>query len=185
MARWRLMNAHYLNVPGTEWEYVEISRASGKQARVRFPVPQYLDPRDPSDHNYPGEIVVAHAKEGEKANKFYPKDIIFVGQPTPDMEPMDEEAEKITKQYEHQWIAPMGEQALPGYGDYSQSLLAKFDEELTAAIQRVGAGKVVTMPNTSVKQTDFDKLQKQVEELTKQNAALLAKLTEQNAVKKV
>lgn len=183
MARWRLMNAHYLNVPGTEWEYVEISRASGKQARVRFPVPQYLDPRDAADHNYPGEIVVAYAKEGEKVSKFYPKDIIFLGQPTPDMEPMDEEAEAISNSFKAQWIGPMSEQALPGYGDYSQSLLAKFDEELTAAIQRVGTGKIATMPNTSVKQSDFDRLQKQVEELTKQNAALLAKLTEKPEVK--
>jgi len=177
------MNPHYLNVPGVEWEYIEISRASNKQARVRFPVPQYLNPNDPADHNYPGEIVVAHAREGEKTSKFHPKDIIFVGQPTPDMEPMDEEAEKISESLKGQWVGPMSEQALPGYGDYSQSLLSKFDEELTAAIQRVGMAQSV--PNTSVKQTDFDKLQKQVEDLTKQNAALLAKLTEKAEVKVV
>jgi len=168
------MNPHYLNVPGIEWEYVEISRSSNKQARVRFPVPQYLNPDDPSDHNYPGEVVVAHAREGEKVSKFHPKDIIFVGQPTPDMEPMDEEAEKISESLKGQWVGPMSEQALPGYGDYSQSLLAKFDEELTAAIQRVGIPK--GMANTSVKQSDFDALQKQVAELTKQNSELLAKI---------
>ena len=78
MARWRLMNAHYLNVSGTEWEHKETDRSTGKQARKVFPVPMLLNPEDPADHNYPGEIIVAH--EGKTAQR---RDIIFVGQPSP------------------------------------------------------------------------------------------------------
>lgn len=187
MARWRLLNPHYLNVPGTEWEYVEISRTSQKQARVRYPVPLFLNPNDPSDHNYPGEIIVAHAKEtttpgglrvsvsGGTKNH----DIIFTGPPTPDMEPIDDEAQKISDEMAPQWVHPIDSLPNTGYGDYSQSLFNKLEDELTAAIQRVGG--VPKFSNTSIKTEDFELLKKQVAELTKQNAALLARLTDKKA----
>lgn len=98
MARWRLMSAHYLKVPGTEYELKEVDRATGKQATKRFPVNLYLNPNDPADCNYPGEIIVTSSK-----NKVYPKDIYFIGPPTSEMEPLDEEAEKISKQWEKKW----------------------------------------------------------------------------------
>ena len=169
MARWRLLNPHYLNVPGTEWEYVEISRATGKQARVRFPVGLFLNPQDPADHNYPGEIIVADKKSS------YKNDIIFVGNPTPDMEPVDEEAEKISGEWRPKWIKPMSEEALPGYGDYSQSLFSKFEKELTNAIKSAG-GVPKGAENVSVKASEFDELKRQVAELARQNAELLAKV---------
>jgi hypothetical protein len=184
MARWRLLNPHYLNVPGTEWEYIEVSRQTGKQARVRYPVPRYLNPNDPADHNYPGEIIVAHAKPIEATqgtsrvsitggSKNH--DIIFTGPPTSDMEPLDDEAQAISDECSSGWHRPFDELQTNGYGDSSQSLLSKLDTELTEAIRRVGMPQAV--PNTSVKQEDFAKLQSQVEALTKQNAELLAKIS--------
>lgn len=98
MARWRLMSAHYLNVPGTEYEHREVSRETGKQAVKRYPVPLFLNPNDPADCNYPGEIIVA-----DKANRLHPKDLVFVGPPTPEMEPLDEEAEKISAKHREKW----------------------------------------------------------------------------------
>ena len=124
MARWRLRNPHYLQVPGTEWEYKETDRNTGKQARKVFEVPLYLDPNAPTDQNYPGEVIVCH--EGKGA----PKDIIFVGEPTPDMEAIDEEAEKISASLAHKWTHPID--SLPGQG-YSQSILAQLERELDAA----------------------------------------------------
>ena len=167
MARWRLLNPHYLNVPGTEWEYTEVSRATGKQARVRYKVGLFLNPNDPADFNYPGEIIVAHAGTPHKA------DIVFIGPPTPEMEPLDAEAERITDELKGKWIDPLGESALPGYGDYSQSLIAKFDRELVEAIKKVG-GIPQSGQNVSVKAEDFEALKRQVAELSRQNAVLQA-----------
>lgn len=172
MARWRLLNPHYLKVPGTEWEYTEVSRETGKQARVRYPVGLLLNPNDSADHNFPGEIIVAHARAD--GSKYHRNDIVFEGPPTPDMEPVDEEAEKISEEWRAKWAHPID--SLPGYGDYSQSLLTQFDKELTEAIRRVGG--VPKGENVSVKAEDFEDLKKQVATLTKQNALLLGKLTQ-------
>lgn len=108
MARWRLKSAHYLNVPGTEYELQETDRGSGKSVRKKFKVHLFLDPNDPADHNYPanprigeeGSIIVS-----DRPSKQYPRDIVFVGPPTMEMEPLDEEAERITKKWEEKWAA--------------------------------------------------------------------------------
>lgn len=105
MARWRLTAAHYLKVPGTEWEYKEVDMTSGRQARKVFPVPLHLDPNNPSDCNYPGDIIVKQGK-GE------PRDIIFEGPPTPDMEPLDDEAEAISAKWREKWSHPIEDLAV-------------------------------------------------------------------------
>lgn len=165
MARWRLENAHYLNVPGNEWVYEEQSRSSGKAARQRFTVPQYLDPRDGADHNYPGEIIVAHVE-----SKAFPRDIVFVGSPTPDMTPLDEEAEKITKELQPTWQHPI--ESLPG--QYSQSLITAFENQITELMQSGKAAKPVSVSVGSVSEADFKALQEQVAQLMAQNAELKA-----------
>lgn len=100
MARWKLTDKHYLNVEGTEWEYKE-TLDSGKQARKVFSVPTYLDPDSRSDWTEDGMIIVCDGKGRQ------PRDLIFSGPPTPDMLPLDEEAEAISAQYQHNWIPPI------------------------------------------------------------------------------
>ena len=105
MARWRLTASHYINVPGTEWEYKEVDRKTGKQKTRKFPVPQLLNPDDPSDWNYrhnqdEGEIIVCHDGKGE------PRDIVFLGDPTPDMIPLDAEAKELTAAMAPKWNRP-------------------------------------------------------------------------------
>lgn len=155
MARWRLINAHYLNVPGTEWEYKEIDQTTGRQGRKVFTVPLYMDPRDPADHNYPGQIIVTNA-----ASKEWPRDIIFLGDPTPDMEPLDEEAEAITAKLREVWEHPI--ESLPSTMSEGESaFMAKMME---AFGQR---------PNVSANQVsveEFNEMKRLVEDLKAQIA---------------
>lgn len=99
MARWKLIEAHYLNVPGTTWEAKEVDRSTGRQVKKVFNVPLYLDPKDEADWNYrreqdpdlqDGGIIVCLAGKGR------PRDIVFEGDPTPCMIPLDDEATKIS-----------------------------------------------------------------------------------------
>ena len=94
MARWKLIEAHYLNVPGTTWEAKEVDRSTGRQVKKVFNVPLYLDPKDEADWNYrreqdpdlqDGGIIVCLAGKGR------PRDIVFEGDPTPCMIPLDDE----------------------------------------------------------------------------------------------
>ena len=131
MARWKLMTPHYLNVEGETWEYTENDRQTGRPKRVQFPVPRLLDIRDPScwtnrwgnKDNEDGEIIVCHAGKGES------KDIVFIGDPTPDMLPVDDEAREISATFENRWKAKPENMA----GDYSQSLIDKFQVDLAVA----------------------------------------------------
>jgi hypothetical protein len=161
MARWRLKDKHYLAVPGTEWEYKETDSSSGRQGRKIFEVPLLLDPANPSDHNYPGEIVVA--------NKPGNRDIVFRGPPTPDMEPLDEDAEKITAKFSKHWIHPI--ESLPG--TYSESILSDLQRQMDGLAQKVGTPSTLSMHGVS--QEDFARLQKQVQELMEKNAELQAR----------
>lgn len=109
MARWRLLAPHYINVLDTggdavEWEYEEIDKNTGKVARKRYPVPLHLDPNDPTDHNYPGEIIVA-----DKPSRQYNRDYVMVGKisVTQDMQPLDDEAEKISDEARKKWAHPI------------------------------------------------------------------------------
>lgn len=121
MARWRLTASHYLNVPGTEWEQKEIDRTTGRQARKIYKVPRLLDPEEPSDLNYPGELIVAHEGKGAQ-----PRDYIFIGPPTPDMEPLDDEAKAISANLAKTWKHPVD--SLPG--NYSQSMQQEFEKQI-------------------------------------------------------
>lgn len=106
MARWRLRNAHYLNVVSRygekiEWEYSETSRDTGRRARKLFPVPLMMDPNNAADFNYPGEIIVCMPGKGQG------EDVEFLGEPTPEMEPLDEEAEAISASLRSKWEHPI------------------------------------------------------------------------------
>lgn len=152
MARFRLRAPHYLNVPGTTWEYTEADQFNAKkQKKTQFPVPMFLHPDDPNDQNYPGEVIVATEESAQ-----YPRDIVFVGPPTPDMEPIDEAAQALIQKYKKNWVHPI--ESLSGtYGDH---LRVQLERELGAAKQEIGA---------SMEQT-LAAMQKQIESLTQQLA---------------
>jgi hypothetical protein len=145
MARWKLMTAHYLNVPGEQWEYQETDRKTGRMLRTQMPVPRLLDPRDPSNwtnrwgnkDNEEGEIVVCLKGKGDT------HDIVFEGDPTPDMIPVDEEAIAINASFAERWrYKPEA-----ATDNFSQSLIDRIQMEMApkatpAPIE--GLGELVT-----------------------------------------
>lgn len=125
MARFLLKDKHYLNVPGTQWEQTEFNQATKKQARHLYNVHLFLDPEDSSMWNYQEQIIVS-----TKADPAYPRDIVFVGSPTPDMEPLDEEANILLRKVLAKSVAPMSETAFPATGATPAAPAPKASSEL-------------------------------------------------------
>lgn len=147
--RWRLMTSHYLNVPGTEWEHNESDRTTGKAVRKLYPVPCLLDPRNPQDCNRDGDCIVAHAGDHNVRS-----DIIFLGDPTPDMEPVNDEAQAISDSLQAKWAHPID--TLPangGMNDAEKAFLEKMMEAFAGA---------AAAPNQTVPKEDYDALLKRV-----------------------
>lgn len=115
--RWRLHEPHYLKVPelpdGTrvEWEHKETMRETGRAVRKLYAVPMLLNPNDPADHNYPGEIIVTHFVEG---STILARDYVFEGDPTPGMEPINHAAQEITDRLRAKWDHPIDGLATSG-----------------------------------------------------------------------
>ena len=175
MARWRLTTAHYLKVQGTEWEYQETSQMTGKIQRHRFPVPMMLDPKDASDWNYRQDEMIVVCWE----DKGLPKDYVFEGNPTADMEPLDDEAQAVTDSLKQSWVHPI--ESLAATGGLGGALLADFEKQLTAALRNATAAAVAPVQAVSMNGVDpgaFAKLQQQVQELMAINAALQAEKLE-------
>ena len=167
MARWRLQTAHYLNTdPATEYTYTEVSRETGRQHRQTVKVPRLLEPKDPADCNYPDEIIVCDGNNPQR------HDIIFVGPPTPDMEPLDDEAKKITKSY-----IDSGQWKKPEEGEiYGENLVKEFIRQID---------RLQPQPPSASGGVDakaFSELQAQVKALVEQNAKLHARLGERRRV---
>lgn len=175
MANWRLTSAHYLNVEGIEWDYAEQDQQTRRMKRVRFAVPLHLDPRDSSDWTDKANewIVVSDG------NAPMPRAIVFAGDPTPDMEPLDADAERIMAVWHKKWDGAHPIESLPGQG-YSQSLLTKFQDEVNAKLSAMGGQYPgADQYAKGVDPTAFEALQSQVAELAKQNSQLIALLTQQ------
>jgi len=166
-ARWRLTNPHYINVEqlpdGTkvEWESKETSRENGRTIRKNFPVPMLLNPTEPGDCNYPGEIIVANGP-----NSAYSQDIIFHGSPTPEMEPLNEAAEVISASMRPKWDNPI--ESLPANGGMNTQEQAFFSA-MMKAFETQGPAPIGTH---SVPKADYDALKERLEKL---EAALVAK----------
>jgi|SRR5882757_683415 len=160
MARWKLTAAHYLNVPGTEWEQKETSRETGRQVRKVYPVPLWLHPEDPACQNRDGEVIVAYEGSDRKG------DFVFLGDPTPDMEPLDDEAEALSEARRPFWLIKPDSGV--GYGD---QLVAAFEKQIQGLIM---AGTPAAVSASSVSREEFDKLQQQMALLMARNAELEA-----------
>lgn len=152
--RWRLTNPHYLNVfelpDGTrcEWEHKETARETGRTVRKLYKVPILLNPNDAADCNYPGEIIVAHQVEG--VSNLH-QDILFEGQPTPEMEPLNEAAQAITDGLRHKWDHPI--ESLPSNGGMTGAESA-FMAKMMEVFERVSPPAA----NQSVSQEQYDAL---------------------------
>lgn len=168
--RWRLTTPHYLKIEtlpdGTrvEWEHKETNKANGRAVRKLFAVPLLLNPDDPNDHNHPDGIVVTHDVEGARG---VGSDYVFVGSPTPDMEPLNAEAEAITASMRPRWDHPID--TLPVNGGmnsqeaaFMQSMMAEFAKQVGGALPQA---------NASVPREEYDALK---DRLAKLEAAILA-----------
>jgi len=174
MARWRLLEAHYLNVPGTEWEYKESDRETGRQARKIYQVPLYLNPDILTDQNdrENGWVIVSN-----RYDKAHPRDYVFVGPPTPNMEPIDDEATEISQGYHDrgEWKHPIENLNMT----YSQSLLSEFESKLASMLSgRIDMTPPPNVPVGGVTKKQFDDLQATMKQLMEQNAALQNQIIE-------
>lgn len=154
------MTPHYLNVhelpDGTriEWEHKETDRTTGKAVRKLYPVGCMLDPRDSSDCNYPGEIIVS-----TEPSRAYPRDIIFAGNPTPDMEALNDEAETISAAMRPRWEHPID--TLPVNGGMNAE-----ESAFMAKMMQAFAGAAANAPdNTTVPKADYDELKDRLAKL--------------------
>ena len=177
MARWRLTAKHYINATRhgevTQWMREETNRDTGRVARTLFNVPVYLDPDDPRDQNYPGEIIVAYEKGAR------PKDLVFTGEPTPDMEPVDEEAQKISDVTRPKWINPIDSLPSTG-GNYSEALLTLLTRQLDEATKKSG---IAQRAEGAIDQAAFKKMQEDMKALMESNAKLQAQLLARTGAK--
>lgn len=164
MPRWRLTAAHYLTVPGTKYRYEEIDRETGEKNVAEFDVPRFLDPKNPRDCRSAGDCVVCHGTPTIRG------DWPFLGDPTPDMEPLDEEAAAITEARRPFWSHPI--EGLEGNGGFNQAALL---EGLTRSLEKaMSRGETIQPTPTGVSAEDFRALQEQVAALMAQNAELKA-----------
>lgn len=162
MARWKLTEKHYLNVPGTKWEYTSTDRNTGRPVKKSYPVPLYLDPEDKDAWNYRGEgmfedgyIIVCHEGKGEV------RDIVFVGPPTPGMLPLDAEAKEISSKFT--WTPTQGLDEESQFNSHQNKLLM---------------GMIDQMANLQTKATEAQASIPGMEEFMKTMAAMMTQQTQ-------
>lgn len=170
MARWRLTESHYLNCPNTNWRRTEISN-DGEAVEHNYNVPRLLDINDPRCHTDKANQLVIVCYEG----KGQPGDRVFVGDPTPGMQPLDEEARAISAEFEGRWQHPI--ESLPN------GLGPELIRDLERQIQAIGATQKPSgmIPNQAVSKDEFETLKNQMAELMAQNQKLVEQLTAQPA----
>ncbi len=179
MARWRITAPHYIHVADVgggpnEWEYQEQDRNTGRMLRKRYRVPVLFDPKDTTQHNDPNGIVVS-----DKEDPRFPRDYVIEGQPTLDMVPLDEEAERLSKDFQekHGGTNPIDELS----GDFSSALLQRLEQQLADLIAG-GVAKATAAPVTPVSLTNASeerllKLEQQIEMLLIRNKDLEDRLS--------
>lgn len=158
MARWKLTAPHYLVVDGVEWEYKEIDRTTGKEVRRRFQVPRLVDPNDPGDWTQKeyglNGLVADGVVNVSNGNNPGPGDIIFHGDPTPDMIPLDDEARAISDSFAGRWNHPIESLS----GTYADGLIDQFQIEMaklqstTKPAQIEGMSELLTAMGEMMKQ---------------------------------
>lgn len=137
MANWKLVASHYLHLEDQSyWEFKSTDRTTGRVKIDRIPVPTLLNPEDPADWTRlirsatdgivdkgEGIIIVSDGVEPMPGAK------VFKGDPTPDMVPMDKDAEKKSAAHSNQWKHPI-ESLETTYADRMLQDLNKSIEEV-------------------------------------------------------
>ena len=139
MARWKLTEPHYLNVPGTKWELTIQDRVTGRPKRKVFYVPLYLNPEDEGDWNvregYDGYIAVCHEGKG------LPGDREFSGDPTPGMFPLDDEARILTAKFS--WKPTAGTDEESKMASFQNQVLNGLIDQMSDVQTRASAAQSV------------------------------------------
>lgn len=167
MARWMLIEPHYLNVPDTKWEYVETDRATGRPIRKQFDVPIFLHPEDPSnwtekDIANNGQVIGGRVIVSDGVGAA-PTDIIFVGDPTPNMLPLDDHAREVSARFASVWKAPNEN----SNRTHSQSLLDDLERKMQLVEQQQAKAQQVPMPALEQLLTAVTQMLQQNQEMMK------------------
>lgn len=149
MARWRVTAKHYLLAKqfgeDTTWVREETNRDTGRAFRRTFSVPLYIDPEDPTCINRNiGYCVVA--TEGSEM----PGDITLLSPCTPDMEPLDDDAKRITAEESKKWKDPINSLPISIGDDFGNQLLAM----LTAQFNNVSNAPSVSLKGANTSELD-------------------------------
>lgn len=186
MARWRLLEPHYITVirDGTtsEWAYKEINRANGREIVKKYPVPTHLDPKVQTDWTH--RDMLGHEQIGAKdddgyiivgfGDNLHPQDIILIKDTkgklpiTPGMEPLDDEAKQISAEYNERIIPIEGRDD----ATYSERLLDKFVEQLAEAHTTATSASAVNVQG-------LGDVLKAMTEMMQQNQQILQLLVQQ------
>ena len=162
MARWKLTAKHYLHAlqygQPSEWQREEINVQSGRAFRKTYPVPMFIDPDDPHCINrHLGYCVIA--TEGSDQ----PGDLIVSNfKPTPDMEPLDEEARQLSEAERSHWINPIDGLSPTMGEDFANQLLAALQQQMNKTQSSGSLGSNAEVSNLSALVTAQ---QKQIESL--------------------
>lgn len=185
MARWKLTAEHYLNVPGTRWED-KFGVTSKKQGagQVYFDVPKHLDPKDPKCWNWrydqdSGDCIVCYEGKGDPSGK----DIVFVGPPTPDMLPLDDEAKAISAKMDGKWSG-LNAEVMAEVSDPDNPMVNTMESRMTKAIltdlgAKLAAASVANQQASTGDSKAMDQLLATMNKMMEQNAQLIAVLAAQ------
>jgi hypothetical protein len=171
MARWRLTENHYIHalppdLDAVEWEYREVDRTTGRERRRRYPVPMYCET----------ETVVSRKHSLQRG------DFLYEGDPGPAMDPLDEEAKKISESLAHKWVKP------PDFvvgQSFSDSLLDMLQKQFSAAASGMTQQIPQPVAVAGVSREEFSALQKQLEALMVQNSELQEKASKPAGFRKL
>lgn len=163
MARWQLLEAHYIfaqqSGEKTEWEYRETDRITGRERRKRFEVPLYC----------PVNSIVCRPGSERPDDNGTAGPITYEGPPTPAMLALDDEAKAESAKHSKEWVHPID--SLEGNFS-SKDLLSSLQKQFEAAASRTPAPAIVA---EGVSKAEFEELKVQMAALMARNAELEAK----------
>ena len=92
---------------------------------------------------------------------------VFEGDPTPDMDPLDEEAEAISESLQEKWRHPIN--TLPANGGMNDAELLPLMRKMEAAFEKIAGPNTTSVPSKDVDELKalIDKQQAQINALLK------------------